>query len=53
MDLIAISKKIKETDEKLEHIMKQQATILDMMTKFIDHVEDIEAIAIQKNRMKN
>lgn len=40
-------------EKKLDYILKQEQNILTMMVKFIDHVEEIEAIAIKSNVMKN
>jgi len=40
-------------EKKLDYILKQEQNILTMMVKFIDHVEEIEQMALQVNRIKN
>jgi len=40
-------------EKKLDYIIKQEKNILNMMVKFIDHVEEIEEMALQVNRIKN
>lgn len=40
-------------NKKTDHILKQNADILEMMKKFIDRMEEIESIMISTNKMKN
>jgi hypothetical protein len=48
-----LEERLVNIEKKLDYIIKQEKHILDLMVKFIDHVEEIEAIAVKSNVMKN
>jgi len=50
---VELDKRLTEIEKKLDYIIEQEKNILNMMVKFIDHVEEIEEMALQVNRIKN
>jgi len=50
---VELDKRLTEIEKKLDYIIEQEKNILNLMVKFIDHVEEIEEMALQVNRIKN